>query len=356
MAAIEPQLYAAENFHAQRKPPDSLDAWDLVMRALSHFWRVTRQDNVVAQALLEKAISIDPNYGQALGVLANSYMFMRAYGLGGYGNGDADCRTRGTGGDPRRQRGPLGAPRTRQRPSCSSDASTTRWPNSSWRYASIRTSALSAGLLWPGSVLLRALAGSRSSRAARHPLKSARSVCGGLLRHRVLRAVHRPQLRRGDQVGARGRCASATISSGPSRAHRRQRNGRTSRRWPSLHCSEPAPGAAERFARLDRRQYADPARRGTRALRRSLPQGWTGLAAVAVQFRCAALQHHQVTTAWSVCGSTGLLLLADIAHATIIAATIDHVRAARQLAEHVVASPGFFHQNSQGTARRRDYR
>jgi TolB-like protein len=75
VAAIEPQLYAAENFHTQRKPPDSMDAWDLVMRALSHFWRVTRQDNVVAQALLEKATSIDPNYGQALGVLANSYMF-----------------------------------------------------------------------------------------------------------------------------------------------------------------------------------------------------------------------------------------------------------------------------------------
>lgn len=75
VAAIEPQLYAAENFHAQRKPPDSMDAWDLVMRALSHYWRVTRQDNVVAQALLEKAISIDPNYGQALGVLAASHTF-----------------------------------------------------------------------------------------------------------------------------------------------------------------------------------------------------------------------------------------------------------------------------------------
>jgi len=45
------------------------------MRALSHYWRVTRQDNVVAQALLEKAIAIDPNYGQALGLLATSYMF-----------------------------------------------------------------------------------------------------------------------------------------------------------------------------------------------------------------------------------------------------------------------------------------
>jgi TolB-like protein/cytochrome c-type biogenesis protein CcmH/NrfG len=75
VAAIEPQLYAAENFRAQRKPPDSMDAWDLVMRALSHYWRVTRQDNVVAQALLEKAVAIDPNYGQALGVLASSHTF-----------------------------------------------------------------------------------------------------------------------------------------------------------------------------------------------------------------------------------------------------------------------------------------
>src|SRR5689334_18449641 len=75
VGAIEPQLYAAENFRAQRKAPDSMDAWDLVMRALSYYWRVTRQDNVVAQALLEEAIAIDPNYGQALGVLASSYVF-----------------------------------------------------------------------------------------------------------------------------------------------------------------------------------------------------------------------------------------------------------------------------------------
>jgi TolB-like protein/Tfp pilus assembly protein PilF len=75
VGAIEPRLYAAENIRAQRKAPDSMDAWDLVMRALSYFWRVTRQDNVVAQALLEKAIAIDPGYGQALGVLAASYTF-----------------------------------------------------------------------------------------------------------------------------------------------------------------------------------------------------------------------------------------------------------------------------------------
>jgi TolB-like protein/Tfp pilus assembly protein PilF len=75
VSAIEPQLYQAENFRAQRKAPESLDAWDLVMRALSHYWRVTRADNMVAQALLEKAISLDPGYGQAAGVLATSYTF-----------------------------------------------------------------------------------------------------------------------------------------------------------------------------------------------------------------------------------------------------------------------------------------
>lgn len=75
VGAIEPQLYAAENFRARRKPPDSMDAWDLLMRAMSHYWRVTRQDNVVAQALLEKATTIDPHYGRAFGLLATSHTF-----------------------------------------------------------------------------------------------------------------------------------------------------------------------------------------------------------------------------------------------------------------------------------------
>lgn len=75
VAAIEPQLYAAENFRSQRKTPDNMDAWDLVMRALSHYWRVTRSDNLVAQALLEKAIAVDPHYGQALSLLAACHTF-----------------------------------------------------------------------------------------------------------------------------------------------------------------------------------------------------------------------------------------------------------------------------------------
>jgi TolB-like protein len=60
VAAIEPQIYAAENFRARRKPPNSLGAWDLVMRALSHYWRVTQPDHLA---------------GQALSLLATSHMF-----------------------------------------------------------------------------------------------------------------------------------------------------------------------------------------------------------------------------------------------------------------------------------------
>ncbi len=75
VAAIEPQLYAAESFRAEQKPPGSLDAWDLVMRALSHHWRITREDNAAAQALLEQAVAIDPAYGKALGLLATSHIF-----------------------------------------------------------------------------------------------------------------------------------------------------------------------------------------------------------------------------------------------------------------------------------------
>jgi hypothetical protein len=35
VAAIEPELYAAEQVRSQSKPPASLDAWECVIRALS---------------------------------------------------------------------------------------------------------------------------------------------------------------------------------------------------------------------------------------------------------------------------------------------------------------------------------
>jgi len=52
------------------------------MRALSHYWRVTRQDNVVAQALLEKAINNRSQLRSGAWRARHQSYFQRPYGLG----------------------------------------------------------------------------------------------------------------------------------------------------------------------------------------------------------------------------------------------------------------------------------
>ena len=93
----------------ERKPPESLDAWDLVMRALSHFWRLTSRDNAAAQSLLDKAIAIDPNYGRALGVLAVSHTFDAQLGWKDRNGLRTDRPSHGPGSAACRRRGSLGA-------------------------------------------------------------------------------------------------------------------------------------------------------------------------------------------------------------------------------------------------------
>jgi adenylate cyclase len=70
VAAIEPELYAAEHFRSQRKPPESLNAWECVIRALSRLGQGTREANTDAEALCRRAIAIAPDYGQAHSLLA----------------------------------------------------------------------------------------------------------------------------------------------------------------------------------------------------------------------------------------------------------------------------------------------
>jgi adenylate cyclase len=70
VAAIEPELYAAENVRSERKAPDSLDAWECVIRALSLIGQGTRAENTDAEALCRRAIAIAPGYGRAHSLLA----------------------------------------------------------------------------------------------------------------------------------------------------------------------------------------------------------------------------------------------------------------------------------------------
>ena len=80
VAAIEPQLYAAEHFRSQRKPPESLDAWECVVRALAYISRRSKEDNAAAQELLQRAVALDPTYAQAHSVLAYTLGLDVVYG------------------------------------------------------------------------------------------------------------------------------------------------------------------------------------------------------------------------------------------------------------------------------------
>lgn len=70
IAAIEPRLYAAEHQRFQTRPPESLDAWGYVMKAMPHVWTWGSIDEISrAQELLAKAIRIDPKYSRANSLL-----------------------------------------------------------------------------------------------------------------------------------------------------------------------------------------------------------------------------------------------------------------------------------------------
>jgi TolB-like protein len=70
VAAIEPPLYAAEHFLSQRKPPESLDAWECLVRAMSHMSQGTIADTTAAEELCRRAIALAPDYAQAHSLLS----------------------------------------------------------------------------------------------------------------------------------------------------------------------------------------------------------------------------------------------------------------------------------------------
>jgi adenylate cyclase len=70
VAAVEPHLYAEEGFRASSKQPDSIDAWGLVVRALSLINKVEPKQNLEAQALLRRAIAMDKSYARAHALLS----------------------------------------------------------------------------------------------------------------------------------------------------------------------------------------------------------------------------------------------------------------------------------------------
>lgn len=83
IGAIEPSLRQAEIARVKRKRPDSLNAYDLVLRALPHVYAAMAEDAVKAVPLLNKALVLDPDYADAHALLAWSHQIL--FARGGYG-------------------------------------------------------------------------------------------------------------------------------------------------------------------------------------------------------------------------------------------------------------------------------
>jgi tetratricopeptide (TPR) repeat protein len=74
VGAIEPNLRRAEIERVKRKRPDSLDAYDLVLRASPFSYGHTEEDAAKAMLLLKKALELEPGYAAAHGPLAWCYL------------------------------------------------------------------------------------------------------------------------------------------------------------------------------------------------------------------------------------------------------------------------------------------
>jgi adenylate cyclase len=70
VSRIGPELLAAEHARASRKPPQNLDAWECTIRALFLSSQLSNEASRAALVLLDRAVSLDPDYAQALGLKA----------------------------------------------------------------------------------------------------------------------------------------------------------------------------------------------------------------------------------------------------------------------------------------------
>ncbi|HYM33089.1 MAG TPA: adenylate/guanylate cyclase domain-containing protein [Candidatus Cybelea sp.] len=70
VGAIEPRLLEAEGVRSQSRSSEELGAWDMVIRANSLFWRLTKSEIATAIELLNSAVERYPEYAPAHSQLA----------------------------------------------------------------------------------------------------------------------------------------------------------------------------------------------------------------------------------------------------------------------------------------------
>jgi TolB-like protein/class 3 adenylate cyclase len=82
VGAIEPKLRQSEMERAARKPTESLDAYDLYLRALAQSYRYSEEGLGEAVVLLRQTLAIDPSYAPAASMLGWCHVLQRFQGWG----------------------------------------------------------------------------------------------------------------------------------------------------------------------------------------------------------------------------------------------------------------------------------
>jgi TolB-like protein len=72
--SVRSQIVMAEAARVRRKPPQDTDAWDFVMQALPHMWRMNTDEQRLAQELLREAVTLDAEYAHAHALLGWTYV------------------------------------------------------------------------------------------------------------------------------------------------------------------------------------------------------------------------------------------------------------------------------------------
>jgi TolB-like protein/class 3 adenylate cyclase len=80
IGAILPQLERAEIERAQRKPTESLQAYDYYLRALASSYRFTREANLETLELTRAASAVDPHFALSHALAAFSFTQRKAFG------------------------------------------------------------------------------------------------------------------------------------------------------------------------------------------------------------------------------------------------------------------------------------
>ena len=80
VVAVEPEIQARERERAQRKPPESLDAWELLQRGLAHLYRFNKTDRTEAIRLFGEAVALDARFAAAHAHLAYALCALMPFG------------------------------------------------------------------------------------------------------------------------------------------------------------------------------------------------------------------------------------------------------------------------------------